>query len=73
MDTGTIAAVAALVIALLALLIALAQVPLIALIWSYAAFAYSLQVLQQYFVTGQLIRICDSIVYGKMPGKGRRV
>jgi hypothetical protein len=34
---------------------------------------YIFQVLQQYFVTGQLIRMCDSIVYGKMPGKGRRV
>lgn len=31
------------------------------------------QVVQQYFVTGQLIRLCDSVVYGKMPGRGRRV
>ena len=31
------------------------------------------QVLQQYFITGQLIRICDSVVYGPMPGQGRRI
>lgn len=31
------------------------------------------QAVQQYFVTGQLIRLCDSVVYGKMPGRGRRV
>src|SRR6478736_6381732 len=31
------------------------------------------QVVQQYFLTGQLIRLCDSVVYGKMPGRGRRV
>src|SRR5438552_2496076 len=55
MDTGTVAAVAALAIAIFALVIALAQV------------------LQQYFVTGQLIRLCDSVVYGDMPGQGRRV
>lgn len=31
------------------------------------------QVVQQYFLTGQLIRLCDAVVYGKMPGRGRRV
>ena len=31
------------------------------------------QVLQQYFVTGQLIRLCDSVVFGPMPGQGRRI
>lgn len=31
------------------------------------------QVVQQYLVSGQLIRICDSVVYGKMPGQGHRV
>jgi len=31
------------------------------------------QALQQYLITGQLIRTCDSVVYGKMPGRGRRV
>ena len=31
------------------------------------------QAVQQYLVTGQLLRMCDSVVYGKMPGKGRRV
>ena len=31
------------------------------------------QAVQQYLVSGQLIRICDSVVYGKMPGQGRRV
>lgn len=31
------------------------------------------QVVQQYLFTGQLIRLCDSVVYGKMPGRGRRV
>lgn len=55
MDTATIAAVAALVIAVAAF------------------FVSSAQALQQYFITGQLIRICDSVVYGKMPGQGRRI
>ncbi|KAJ5239137.1 hypothetical protein N7468_003756 [Penicillium chermesinum] len=32
-----------------------------------------LQAAQQYIVTGQLIRLCDSVVFGKMPGQGRRV
>ena len=31
------------------------------------------QALQQYLITGQLIRMCDSVVYGKMPGQGRRL
>lgn len=31
------------------------------------------QAIQQYLVSGQLIRICDSVVYGKMPGQGRRI
>lgn len=55
MDATTAAAVAALVVSVLAMTIATAQV------------------LQQYLNTGQLIRICDSVVYGKMPGQGRRV
>lgn len=33
----------------------------------------SAQALQQYLVSGQLIRICDSVVYGKLPGQGHRV
>lgn len=55
MDATTAAAVAALVVSVLAMTIATAQV------------------LQQYLNTGQLIRMCDSVVYGKMPGRGRRV
>lgn len=31
------------------------------------------QVLQQYLVTGQLIRLCDSVVFGPLPGQGRRI
>ena len=31
------------------------------------------QALQQYLVSGQLIRICDSVVYGKLPGQGHRI
>lgn len=31
------------------------------------------QALQQFTITGQLIRICDSVVFGPMPGQGRRV
>lgn len=31
------------------------------------------QAIQQSLITGQLIRMCDSVVYGKMPGQGRRV
>lgn len=30
------------------------------------------QVLQQYYGTGQLIRLCDSVVYGGLPGQGHR-
>ncbi|KEF53582.1 uncharacterized protein A1O9_10557 [Exophiala aquamarina CBS 119918] len=55
MDAATAAAVAALVVSVLAMTIATAQV------------------LQQYLNTGQLIRMCDSVVYGKMPGRGRRI
>lgn len=33
----------------------------------------SAQAVQQYLASGQLIRICDSVVYGKMPGQGRRI
>ena len=55
MDGSTIAAIAALAVAFVALLVACAQA------------------VQQYLVSGQLIRICDSVVYGKMPGQGRRV
>ncbi|KAB5542494.1 hypothetical protein GE09DRAFT_244276 [Coniochaeta sp. 2T2.1] len=31
------------------------------------------QALQQYFITGQLIRLCDSVVFGDLPRHGRRV
>ena len=31
------------------------------------------QALQQYLVSGQLVRICDSVVYGKLPGQGHRL
>lgn len=31
------------------------------------------QVLQQYFSTGQVTRICDSVVFGNLPGQGRRI
>jgi len=34
------------------------------------AFAQSAQ---QYFITGQLIRLCDRVVFGDLPGHGRRV
>ena len=54
-DTSTVAAVAALAVAFVALIVAFAQA------------------LQQYIVSGQLIRICDSVVYGKLPGQGHRV
>lgn len=33
----------------------------------------SAQAIQQYLVSGQLIRICDSVVYGKMPRQGRHI
>ncbi|EWZ30473.1 hypothetical protein FOCG_07623 [Fusarium oxysporum f. sp. radicis-lycopersici 26381] len=54
-DASAIAAVAALIIALFALLVAVAQA------------------LQQYLITGQLIRLCDSVVFGPLPGQGYRV
>ncbi|KAH7205816.1 uncharacterized protein BKA55DRAFT_681771 [Fusarium redolens] len=54
-DASAIAAVAALIIALFALLVAVAQA------------------LQQYFITGQLIRLCDSVVFGPLPGQGYRI
>ncbi|KAK3682818.1 hypothetical protein B0T22DRAFT_295024 [Podospora appendiculata] len=31
------------------------------------------QALQQYFITGQLIRLCDSVVFGPLPGQGHRI
>ena len=47
---------------------------IVALAVAFMALIISLaQVVLQYIVTGQLIRICDSVVYGKMPGQGRRV
>ena len=39
----------------------------------FALFITSAQALQQYFITGQLIRLCDSVVFGPLPGQGRRV
>ncbi|CAN9148697.1 unnamed protein product, partial [Alternaria alternata] len=45
-----------------------------ALIAAFIAMVIALaQAVQQYFITGQLIRICDSVVFGPMPGQGRRV
>ncbi|MCJ1465916.1 hypothetical protein MMC07_004535 [Pseudocyphellaria aurata] len=45
-----------------------------ALLVAFVAFIVtSAQAVQQYLVSGQLIRICDSVVYGKMPGQGRRI
>ena len=37
-----------------------------------ALFVALAQVLQQYFVTGPLLRLCNNTVYGKLPGRGRR-
>ncbi|KAF4335801.1 hypothetical protein FBEOM_10327, partial [Fusarium beomiforme] len=54
-DASAIAAVAALVIALFALLVAVAQA------------------LQQYLITGQLIGLCDNVVFGPFPGHGYRI
>lgn len=31
------------------------------------------QALQQYYITEQLIRLCDSVVFGPLPGQGRRI
>jgi hypothetical protein len=39
----------------------------------FALLMASAQVLQQYFITGQLIRLCDSVVFGPLPGQGHRV
>ncbi|KAJ8129936.1 hypothetical protein O1611_g3697 [Lasiodiplodia mahajangana] len=55
LDAATASAVAALVVAIIALFVAIAQAT------------------QQYLITGQLIRLCDSVVFGPMPGQGRRV
>ncbi|KAL8644350.1 MAG: hypothetical protein Q9226_007808, partial [Calogaya cf. arnoldii] len=55
MDPSTAAAVAAVAIAVLAFVVAFAQV------------------LQQYFQTGSLLRLCDNVVYGGLPGRGRRI
>ncbi|KAL8688098.1 MAG: hypothetical protein Q9218_005907 [Villophora microphyllina] len=33
----------------------------------------SAQAIQQYFISGQLIRLCDSVVYNQLPGQGHRV
>ncbi|KAI0449710.1 hypothetical protein F5B21DRAFT_508936 [Xylaria acuta] len=38
-----------------------------------ALFVAIAQATQQYLITGQLIRLCDSVVFGPMPGQGRRV
>ena len=38
-----------------------------------ALLAASAQAIQQYLVSGQLIRLCDSVVYNQMPGQGRRI
>ncbi|KAI0543867.1 hypothetical protein F4679DRAFT_566994 [Xylaria curta] len=54
-DAATASAVAALIVAIIALFVAIAQAT------------------QQYLITGQLIRLCDSVVFGPMPGQGRRV
>lgn len=39
----------------------------------FALLVTSAQALQQYFITGQLIRLCDSVVFGPLPGQGRRI
>lgn len=39
----------------------------------FALLVAAAQAVQQYFITGQLIRLCDSVVYGPYPGSGRRV
>lgn len=38
-----------------------------------AMFIALAQAVQQYFITGQLIRLCDSVVFGGLPGQGRRI
>lgn len=46
----------------------------VALVVSFFALIIAFaQAIQQYFITGQLIRLCDSVVYGPLPGQGRRV
>ncbi|PGH19259.1 hypothetical protein AJ80_04124 [Polytolypa hystricis UAMH7299] len=42
----------------------------VALVAMFIAIA---QAVQQYFITGQLIRLCDSVVFGPLPGQGRRI
>lgn len=38
-----------------------------------AMFIATAQATQQYFITGQGIRLCDSVVFADMPGQGRRI
>lgn len=45
-----------------------------ALVVAFVAFLVaSAQAVQQYLVSGQLIRLCDSVVYNQMPGQGHRI
>ncbi|CAO1596949.1 hypothetical protein XANCAGTX0491_000776 [Xanthoria calcicola] len=45
-----------------------------ALVVAFVAFLVaSAQAIQQYLVSGQLIRLCDSVVYNQMPGQGHRI
>lgn len=39
----------------------------------FALLVAAAQALQQYLITGQLIRLCDSVVFGPLPGQGYRV
>ncbi|KAF5648558.1 hypothetical protein F52700_874 [Fusarium sp. NRRL 52700] len=39
----------------------------------FALIVAAAQALQQYLITGQLIRLCDSVVFGPLPGQGYRV
>lgn len=39
----------------------------------FALLIAAAQAIQQYFITGQLIRLCDRVVYGPFTGSGRRV
>ncbi|KAF5579452.1 hypothetical protein FPCIR_11110 [Fusarium pseudocircinatum] len=39
----------------------------------FALLVATAQALQQYLITGQLIRLCDSVVFGPLPGQGYRV
>lgn len=46
----------------------------VALVVAALAFVVAFaQALQQYFITGQLIRLCDSVVFGDLPGQGHRI